>query len=341
VGKKVKKRKVFASRLTAGNRTLPPSTGNIRLRRPPRAMVSVFATLGPRMVVKILLGCLGLMTLGVVCWIVILGELPQPEPIPRHGFETREVVLVFLAWIGLMALTEVGWALALHETRAWGRKPIKILWNAALVAFNALAILLVIDVFGLRLSGQNWVDLGFRPLSLRWFFGALGLGLLGMVLSGAVAALVIRWQGSEWVNPQNSFLSPTEQSTMLTSPTTGIPENEPVAQADEGARLSIPGALAMLLLVGMVVPLVEEMLFRGVLYTYLTEHLAVWVAVILSALAFGAAHWQSGRPVVAAGVVIGVLLALAFHYSHSLWAPVLIHAVNNLTKVSLTYLFRE
>jgi membrane protease YdiL (CAAX protease family) len=315
--------------------------GRFRRRPTPEAMVSIFAALGPQLVFKLFLGCLGLMALGMVSWIVIFGEVPEPQALPpTHDFRLREVVLMFLAWLGIIALTEVGWQLALHETRVWGHQPIRLLWNAALVAFNALAILLVIDVFGLRLTGQDWSALGLRPISLVWIAGSIGLGLVGMVLSGAVAALVVRWQGGNWQNPQDGFLSPVEQSTTPSAAT----ENAPADGQEPGAvrkRLSWLGALAMILLVGLLIPFVEELLFRGVLYHWLTESMSVWLAVPLSALAFGVAHWSAGRPVVVATAVMGILLALGYHYAHSLWAPVIMHAINNLAKVLVTYLVVE
>ncbi len=340
MGKKSKRRPVSASVTSHFPNAKKPTARRLGGQRQPRSMVSVFSTLGPALVMQILLGSLGMMALGMIVWIVFFGPVPELERLPDHGFETRDVLLMFAAWVGLMSLTGLGWKIALHEVRVWGRKPVQIVWNALLVLFNVVGILVVVDVFGLRLSGQNWSALGLKPLSLAWIFGSVGLGILGMVLSGAVAALVHHLQG-DWTNPQDRFISP-EQSTIPSTGPGDLPEEEP-ASAEKTPpdprtrRLSILGALAMLVLVGMLVPLVEEMLFRGVLYTYFTEHFPVWVAVLLSAIAFGVAHASSGRPVVAATAVMGVILALAFHWSHSLWAPVIVHAVNNLTKLVLTY----
>ena len=91
---------------------------------------------------------------------------------------------------------------------------------------------------------------------------------------------------------------------------------------------------------GVAVPIVEEMLFRGVLYAWLAEHLPWVLAALLSSAVFGLAHFESGRPVVVACCVAGLFMAVAFHYSHSLYAPIIIHAVNNTTKVALTYALR-
>jgi uncharacterized protein len=219
----------------------------------------------------------------------------------------------------------VAWQVAMHEARVSGRKPVRVLWNAGLVLLNVLVILLVVDVFGLRLSEQNWTALGFKPLSPAWVAGSVVLGLVSMVLSGAVAALVMRATDADWVNKQDDFILPAEQSTV---------------PASGQGRLSRLGALAMLLLVGVAIPVVEEMLFRGVLYAWMSEQMPWVAAAVLSSLVFGVAHFESGKPVVAACAVSGLSLAASFHYSHSLFAPILIHAVNNLTKVGLTLALR-
>lgn len=297
-----------------------------RPKPPPRPMQSIFASLGRKWVLRILWACVGLVLLGVAATILALGYVPEPDPIPRPGFEAWEVGLMFVAWFGITSLAFAAWQLTMHEVHAWGRKPTRILWNSALVLLNVLVILLVVDVFGLKLSGQNWSALGFKKLTWPWVFGSVGLGLVSMACSGGVAALVMRATDAKWVNKQEDFLMP--ESTVM-------PPEEPKA------RLSVLGALAMILLVGLAVPIVEEMLFRGVLYAWMSEWMPWTVAALLSSLIFGLAHFEAGRPVMAACVVGGLFMAVAFHFSHSLFAPIIIHGVNNLTKVALTYLLRE
>lgn len=299
---------------------------------PPRPMQSIFANLGRTWVLRILWASLGLVLLGMALGILLLGTPPPPDPLPRRSFAFWEVALIFLGWFAITSFTFLAWQLAMHEVRAWGKKPIRILWNSGLVLVNVLVILLVVEVFGLRLSGQDWSSLGFRQLTWGWILASLALGLISMVLSGAVAALVMWMLEPQWVNKQENFLLPEEHST-------ATPPETPASGTR--AKLSIPGALAMALLVGVAVPIVEEILFRGVLYAWMSEWMPWMLAAVLSSLAFGLAHFDSGRPVVAACALAGMFMAVAFHYSHSLYAPILIHAVNNLTKVLLTYLLRS
>lgn len=69
----------------------------------------------------------------------------------------------------------------------------------------------------------------------------------------------------------------------------------------------------------------EEALFRGALQLFLTQHLPVAAALILTAVVFGLAHAATLRYFVATAVM-GLLLGALFHYSTSLLTVMLAHA---------------
>lgn len=74
-------------------------------------------------------------------------------------------------------------------------------------------------------------------------------------------------------------------------------------------------------------PLLEELLFRGVVYQTLRGHLGVWPAVLLSALVFAAAH---GEPLqIVRLTLMGMVLAYSYERSGTLLVPIGIHAVQN------------
>jgi hypothetical protein len=60
------------------------------------------------------------------------------------------------------------------------------------------------------------------------------------------------------------------------------------------------------------------------------------VSAVLSALLFGAVHGQ--LEVVAGGFVVGIVLALAYERSGSLWPPIIIHAVQNSVSIVLMFI---
>lgn len=90
---------------------------------------------------------------------------------------------------------------------------------------------------------------------------------------------------------------------------------------------SLAGLLAALIAAGLMAPLVEEMLFRGFLFGGLRQRVAPWAAAVLSALLFAALHLQPfAFPVL---FLYGILLAMLYHRSNSLWPPILMHATIN------------
>lgn len=69
----------------------------------------------------------------------------------------------------------------------------------------------------------------------------------------------------------------------------------------------------------------EELLFRGVLFAWLSTWLPVIAAVVLSAAAFGFAHWRWGLPMMCVAGTLGLILATAYAMTGHIVVPILIH----------------
>jgi membrane protease YdiL (CAAX protease family) len=98
-----------------------------------------------------------------------------------------------------------------------------------------------------------------------------------------------------------------------------------------------PTDVAMLaVLVGIVVPIGEEIFFRGLTYGALRRRLGRHVAVLASAVFFAAAHVQLVEflPI----LILGLILAYLYEYTGSLVPGMIAHAVNNLAALVLFYL---
>lgn len=82
-----------------------------------------------------------------------------------------------------------------------------------------------------------------------------------------------------------------------------------------------------------IAPFAEELLFRGYLLGKLRSFMPVWIAITLSALAFGAMHlpgstglqWLVGIDTFVMGIVVGILRVR----TGNIWAGVLVHAIKN------------
>ncbi|MFT4035490.1 MAG: type II CAAX endopeptidase family protein [Patulibacter sp.] len=107
---------------------------------------------------------------------------------------------------------------------------------------------------------------------------------------------------------------------------------------DTGFGEALGKDVAYALLYAVAAPVAEELLFRGVVFASLRDGLrsrfgrgpAVALAALISGSIFGAAHIGGGQdsfiPVLLA---LGVLLALAYEWSGTLYVPIAIHSVNN------------
>ena len=84
--------------------------------------------------------------------------------------------------------------------------------------------------------------------------------------------------------------------------------------------------LAVLSLV-VIAPIVEEIVFRGLLFGALAGRLGVLGSAVITALLFGAVH---GDPVLFGTLVaMGFVTALAYAGTGNLWVAVTLHALNN------------
>ncbi|GAB2556218.1 lysostaphin resistance A-like protein [Rhodanobacter koreensis] len=92
----------------------------------------------------------------------------------------------------------------------------------------------------------------------------------------------------------------------------------------------LPGVLVA----GMGAGIGEEIIARGVIFRIVEEGLGTWWALAISALFFGAAHifnpgatlWSSA----AIAIEAGLLLAMIYHVTRSLWACIGLHAAWNI-----------
>jgi membrane protease YdiL (CAAX protease family) len=84
--------------------------------------------------------------------------------------------------------------------------------------------------------------------------------------------------------------------------------------------------LAFVMLV-IIAPIAEELLFRGYLLGKLRKHAPLWVAIFVTSVIFGAIHlaWNVGIDVFALSIVLCVLRVV----SGSLWPSIMLHMLKN------------
>jgi membrane protease YdiL (CAAX protease family) len=182
--------------------------------------------------------------------------------------------------------------------------------SLGLAALEALALAGGVYLLGLKRKGLGWRDIGLREISWRWVLIVTGITLVAIPASTLLTLLVLLVLNQPFENPQLDFL---------------IPEG-----------FSWLSAIGMLLLGGIAAPFGEELLFRGVLFRMVRARWGLWAGVLVSSLIFAALHGHIA--VAVSAFVLGLLLALVYHYSGSLWAAVIVHALNNSARIVLLYI---
>lgn len=86
---------------------------------------------------------------------------------------------------------------------------------------------------------------------------------------------------------------------------------------------------AGLILYGLISPLAEEIVFRGVIYNRLRRFYHPTIGIIVSGVFFGAFHGNLVQGVY--GACLGMLMAYLYERSGNFCIPILFHAVANLT----------
>ena len=85
---------------------------------------------------------------------------------------------------------------------------------------------------------------------------------------------------------------------------------------------------AGIVLYGIVSPLAEEIIFRGIVYNRMRRQYGKWVAIIGSALLFGLYHGNAVQALY--GLVLGVLIAVLYEKYGSFIVPVVLHSAANI-----------
>jgi uncharacterized protein len=87
------------------------------------------------------------------------------------------------------------------------------------------------------------------------------------------------------------------------------------------------------LTVAVVAPLLEELLFRGLLQNSLANRMPIWAAILLSAAIFAAGHMQLyAFPGL---LVLGAVFGYIYHITGSLRVTILLHMLNNAAALAL------
>lgn len=189
-------------------------------------------------------------------------------------------------------------------------------------ASHATALAGVFIWLSLR-DGLSWRLLGpLRPRWVRHSLVGVGIGLSGWVIVTLLLAILVRAIDRDAL--------PTQEGL------------EQLAGAD-GTAVVVAVFAAVFL-----APVVEEVIYRGVLFQALRERIGLWPGMVISAALFGLMHIDTvlqadgfdpvGFIPMMGIVLLGVWLAAAFHKTGSIVVPIVGHAAFNGIAVGLALL---
>ena len=163
--------------------------------------------------------------------------------------------------------------------------------------------ILGVTAFVVLIGRLPWSGLGLRRAPPVLFLRALGWWLLCLPVVAAVLYATYKITGRAAIE---------EQLDMM-----------PDLSNDDGTITA-----GFILLVGILSPIAEELVFRGILFAWLRRHVNFWIAGITSALIFACAH---GIPdIILPTAILGLLFAWIYERTGSLWPSMLAHVAHNL-----------
>ncbi|MDE0942457.1 MAG: type II CAAX endopeptidase family protein [Alphaproteobacteria bacterium] len=154
---------------------------------------------------------------------------------------------------------------------------------------------------------DGWSRLGFAPIERRWLLRSIVLGLFSVP-----ATMLI---------------------TVLTQPIFGTAEGPALPLSNTEAWGQPTYLLAMIMGVVLLAPLMEEMVFRGLLFGWLRHRFGIWNAAALAAVGHALLHFDLGA--MPGLFALFFFLAWIYQYSGSLWVPVIIHAIHNFAVLQM------
>jgi uncharacterized protein len=217
------------------------------------------------------------------------------------------------------------------------------------IALSAVMLLAILLPSALGLDSLRSL-LTSRPLVSSMIVG----GLVYLIAAAATYAIIVRRQRGTW--GEIGFRMPPLLPLLLTPliffgqlmllaivnlilrAIIGNFENPQVAALTDPAGFSWLNFVFVFTVGAIIAPIVEEMLFRGLLYQWLRRHTGALTAILLSGAIFSVVHLY--LVVLLPLFVVGVVLAAVFEWTQSLWITITLHFFQNAMAISLLFLLQ-
>lgn len=239
---------------------------------------------------------------------MIEGDIPVIESPARRRSAWYDLALYLIVGIGLFTGVQL---LLRSQLQVSSIATSAILYTINIIVFSATALGL-----GALRGRFSLAEIGLWPPRLPWKWIAAGAGLAVLLIPVRVAlALAVQ------------LLAGGGLESLQDSMRMGI--------FSPGGSL-LWNFVVTFVLGGLVVPVAEELFFRGAVYTWFRDRFGVWPSVIGSALLFALGHADL-LAVVVTSFVLGLLNAWLMERTKTIWVPAAVHITNNSLAILLLY----
>ena len=171
--------------------------------------------------------------------------------------------------------------------------------------------------FGIRNHPKKWQSVGFKSVSIKWILASIAIGVLFMPLNIGITVTL-----TEVLDFSSFMVESVDDSDALSAEDAIIEESTPTE------------LMILFILAAILIPIAEEVFFRGILYRWLRVRAGLWMGLGISAVVFGSLHLG---PQVLSISILGAIMAVVYERSKSLWTAITIHATNNALALILTF----
>ena len=234
----------------------------------------------------------------------------MPPAASGAGIRLRDIALAVACGLAVPGAVFLGYALLARGADGPAPDTVGLALRIALsIGGLYLSLIAAIHLLIVRRRGVGWRQIGFRSAAVRWYLVA-------------AAILLLWWGGSALIY---RIFDLWDHATAF--------QREALMPHRFGWLLVLPIAIA----IGPLAALLEETLFRGLLFQWLRPRLGLGLSAAVSGLLFALVHFNflvpggpSGLLMTAEIFAVGVALAAVFEKSGSLWPGIALHAANNL-----------
>ena len=220
------------------------------------------------------------------------------------GLGWRDVLAVTVVFVLTLIAVDAAWPVMSGSLGRAGtdKTTIQIAGQLVYSLCLALAVFGPLAVIVRRRRSVSWKKLGLAPTGRRVMWVGLAAGLAGYTIIGLIDGAMALVLGRELVDTSRLFVEGVDP-TWIT------------------AGISFLATVAVL-------PILEELLFRGVLLGWLQERIPAVLALVVSALAFSAYHWNADY--IASLTALGLIFGWVYQRTRSIWPAVIAHGTYNL-----------